>query len=105
MNGTMAVVRCVDLVPHADHGCGRRSPRWKRLMLAALLTAGAGCRPTTDTQATAPAPPEVTISQVVQRPVIDHEDFTGRIDAVESVDIRSRVQGYLDAVHFTDGQE
>jgi RND family efflux transporter MFP subunit len=47
----------------------------------------------------------VTISQVLARSVIDHEEFTGRLEAVESVEVRSRVRGYLDAVHFSDGQE
>lgn len=37
--------------------------------------------------------------------MIDYEEFTGRMDAGETVEIRSRVRGYLDRVNFTDGQE
>src|SRR5262249_32145236 len=52
-----------------------------------------------------PKPPEVTISQVVARPVTDYEEFTGRMDSTQTVEVRARVRGYLNAVHFTDGQE
>lgn len=50
-------------------------------------------------------PPEVTISQVVARSVVDYEEFSGRLDAAKTVDVRARVRGYLKAVHFKDGQE
>lgn len=49
--------------------------------------------------------PEVTISKVVEREIIDYEEFTGRTDAVSNVEVRSRVRGYLNAVRFADGQE
>ena len=52
-----------------------------------------------------PKPPEVTISQMVERSVVDYEEFTGRMAAPADVEIRARVRGYLKAVHFTDGQE
>ena len=52
----------------------------------------------------APPPPAVTISLPVQRKVIEWDEYTGRFDAVASVDIRARVSGYLNEVHFQDGQ-
>jgi len=55
--------------------------------------------------AVTPKPPEVTISQVVERSVTDYEEFTGRLAAKENVEVRARVRGYLKTVHFTDGQE
>jgi multidrug efflux system membrane fusion protein len=53
--------------------------------------------------ATPPPPPKVTVSQPVLREVIEWDEFTGRIEAVESVEIRARVSGYLQSVHFTHG--
>jgi RND family efflux transporter MFP subunit len=50
-----------------------------------------------------PPPPKVTVSQPVARHVVESETYTGRLEAVESVDIRARVSGYLQSVHFTDG--
>jgi RND family efflux transporter MFP subunit len=52
-----------------------------------------------------PAPPDVTVVQPVSREVTDHEDFTGRVDAIENVDVRPRVTGYLTKVAFKDGAE
>src|SRR3954452_13518056 len=55
-------------------------------------------------------PPEakpslVKVSLPVRRTVHDYEEFTGRTDAIESVEVRARVTGWLDSVHFTDGSE
>lgn len=48
-------------------------------------------------------PPAVNVAQVVEQPVREWDEFTGRIEAVDSVEIRPRVTGYLDAIHFTEG--
>jgi RND family efflux transporter MFP subunit len=50
-----------------------------------------------------PPPPKVTVSQPIAREVVEWDEYTGRLEAVESVDIRARVSGYLQSVHFTDG--
>lgn len=47
--------------------------------------------------------PEVTVAQVLLRPVSDSNTFTGRIQAVDSIQIRPRVSGYVDSVHFREG--
>lgn len=75
------------------------------LLLALLAGSGGACRSGPEGAAAAPKPPDVTISQVVQRSVTDYDQFTGRMEAVESVDVRARVRGYLNTVHFVDGQE
>src|SRR3954451_9898241 len=49
------------------------------------------------------APPPVTISCPVEREVIDYANFTGRTAAVDSVELRARVWGYLDKVNFKEG--
>jgi RND family efflux transporter MFP subunit len=55
-------------------------------------------------QSAAPAPPTVTVTNPVQRKVVDQDEYVGRFVAVASVEVRSRLSGYLAAIHFTDGQ-
>jgi RND family efflux transporter MFP subunit len=50
-------------------------------------------------------PPEVDVSLPVTAEVTDYVDFPGRIEAVNSVEIRARVTGYLEAVHFREGSD
>jgi RND family efflux transporter MFP subunit len=64
----------------------------------------AGCGQGAPPQVPAPRPPTVTVANPVQRTVVDQDEYVGRFVPVESVEIRSRLTGYLDAVHFTDGQ-
>ena len=51
----------------------------------------------------APPAPEVTTAEVAVRDLNDWADFTGRLEAVESVEIRARVGGYVEGVHFSEG--
>lgn len=48
-------------------------------------------------------PPQVNVAQVIERRVQDWDEFTGRFQAVESVEIRPRVSGYIDQVAFKEG--
>lgn len=50
------------------------------------------------------APPQVTVSRPLVRDITEWDEYTGRFEAVETVDLRARVSGYLTQVHFTDGQ-
>lgn len=50
-----------------------------------------------------PGPPPVTVSTPVQRDIIEWDEFTGQFAAVDYVEIRARVSGYLTEIHFTDG--
>ncbi len=52
----------------------------------------------------APPPPEVSIANPVKRKLIDRDEYVGRFVAVDAVEIRARVSGYLEKIHFTDGQ-
>ena len=61
-----------------------------------------GCAPGPSVASVA-APPQVTVSRPVERDVTDYEDFTARIAAVDSVEVRARVWGYLDKVNFKEG--
>ena len=49
------------------------------------------------------APPPVTVAKPVVKTIIEHDEFVGRFDSLERVEVRSRVTGYLDSVHFKDG--
>ena len=51
-----------------------------------------------------PAPPAVTVSQPIQRELVEWDEYTGQFAAKENVEIRARVSGYLTEIHFEDGQ-
>src|SRR5690349_24611669 len=63
----------------------------------------AGCGEKTQSQAAAPPPPPVTVAQPVKRTVTDWDEFTGRFEAVEEVQVRARVGGFVNSVEFRDG--
>jgi RND family efflux transporter MFP subunit len=70
----------------------------------AVLLLVVGCSESPQKQASAPPPPAVTVANPVKRVVIDQDEYVGRFVAVDSVEIRARVSGYLDRIDFTDGQ-
>ena len=51
------------------------------------------------------APPQVTVAQVLSKPVTEFDEFTGRFEAIDRVEIRPRVNGYISSVNFTEGSE
>ena len=50
-----------------------------------------------------PAPTEVTVAEVLHRPLHEWQEFSGRLQAVNTVEVRPRVSGYVDSVAFEDG--
>jgi len=67
-------------------------------VLFALLTAcGGGGEPQQF------PPPDVSVATVVRKPVTEWDEFTGRVEAVDTVEIRPRVEGHLEGVHFREG--
>lgn len=72
---------------------------------AALSLAGliAGCSARADQTPPAPPAPAVTTAEVVTRPLRQWDEFTGRVEAIQTVQIRPRVGGYIDSVRFTEG--
>jgi RND family efflux transporter MFP subunit len=68
-----------------------------------LLWLGA-CGKSGDPPQSAPPPPEVDVAAVVEKKVQDWDDFTGKLEAVETVEIRPRVSGYIDQVAFSEGK-
>jgi RND family efflux transporter MFP subunit len=81
--------------------------RFRRVPISAVLILGfssvlVGCvRAPSEAPASDPLP--VTVSHPVERDVTDYADFTGRTAAVDSVEVRARVWGYLDKVNFKEG--
>ena len=70
-----------------------------------LMLGLAGCEPGQPRAAAAPPPPpKVTVAKPTKRLVADHDEYVGRFVAVDAVEVRARVSGYLDAIHFKDGQ-
>jgi multidrug efflux system membrane fusion protein len=76
--------------------------------MLAFALANAGCDQSSGSGAQAQqkgtAPPTVSVSKPVQRDVVEWDEYTGRFDAVETVEVRARVSGYLTEVYFKDGQ-
>jgi membrane fusion protein, multidrug efflux system len=68
--------------------------------LTALLLVSCERAPTSEV----PPPPSVTVAQPLQKQITEWDEFTGRFAAVETVEIRARVSGYVNSVHFKDGQ-
>ena len=73
-----------------------------RYLFLGLCMIVAGCA-RVPSEAPAAAPMPVTVSYPVERDVTDYADFTGRTAAVDSVEVRARVSGYLDQVNFKEG--
>jgi multidrug efflux pump subunit AcrA (membrane-fusion protein) len=89
-----------------NRSAGRR-PQGFRLTIASALVPGlclalAGCAGPL-AEGPAAVPPPVTVSHPVEREVTDYADFTARTAAVDSVELRARVSGYLDRVNFKEG--
>src|SRR3989441_12681918 len=71
--------------------------RWASVAVLCSL-AGCGSSPPP-----AAPPPKVTVVQPVSREVTEWDEYTARLDAVDSVEVRPRVSGYLQSIHFQDG--
>ncbi len=74
------------------------------VVLSASLTFACNQAPQKKQQGAA-APPAVTVAYPVQKKITEWDEFTGRFEAVETVEIRSRVSGFLESKHFNDGQK
>jgi multidrug efflux system membrane fusion protein len=73
------------------------------LALAAALLAG--CQKPDPAANATPPPPTVTVSQPEQKDIVEWDEYQARLEAIDSVEVRARVSGYLKSVHFKDGAE
>jgi len=70
----------------------------------AIIALVAGCGDKDQKPAQAAGGPPVTVAQPLAKKVTDWDEYTGRFVAVQSVELRAQVSGYLDQIKFTDGQ-
>ncbi len=98
------------LAPPADRPRSRHGRSRAVALVVLLALAGSGLWAVGERQsapppvAAAPPPPAVTVSLPLQRTLAQSSDFTGQFSAVDQVDLRAQVGGYLTEIHFTDGQ-
>jgi multidrug efflux system membrane fusion protein len=90
---------------NSDVGGGLGAKRMKHLFfahvgLSLVLLAGIGCKKASGPQQ---APLPVNVVTVIEKEVNEWDEFTGRLEAVESVEIRPRVSGYITEIHFDAG--
>jgi membrane fusion protein, multidrug efflux system len=83
-----------------------RMPAFRRVFAAVVLI---GLMPMVaacgrSQQQAAPPPPKVTVAKPIKRTIVDQDEYVGRFVAIDVVEVRARVSGYLDNVHFEDGQ-
>lgn len=89
--------------PHAR--TGTRLPLSNLLLGAAIAIVVSACSSEAAAPHGAPPPPEVSVAQVLQRDVTQWNDVTGRVAAVETVELRPRVSGYIERVAYREGDE
>jgi multidrug efflux system membrane fusion protein len=85
-------------------------PAWLALAVAASLAAAgsvlylqASAKVAPGKTATVPPAVPVTVATALERRITEWADFSGRLEAIERIDVRSRVSGYIESVHFTPG--
>jgi membrane fusion protein, multidrug efflux system len=71
-------------------------------IVSALLVSN--CRPSAGGPPPSPPPPQVSVVAAAEKEVVEWDEYTGRLDAKESVEVRARVSGYLDQVNFQEGK-
>jgi RND family efflux transporter MFP subunit len=92
--------------PGQAPGVARAMRRWARVLLTSIAVFVAawlvGSSPAAHAQA---GPPVVTVAAPLARKVTQWDEYTGRFEPVERVDVRPRVSGYISKVHFEDGAD
>src|SRR5882672_10884592 len=77
-----------------------RAPAFAIVLLSGVL-AGCDTKPASNAP---PPPPSVTVSQPLQKTITEWDEYTGRFEALATVEVRARVSGFIDSIHFNDGQ-
>jgi membrane fusion protein, multidrug efflux system len=75
-------------------------------LIIALLLAGllSGCDTKPAASTNPPPLPSVTVSKPIQKSITEWDEYTGRFEALKTVVVRARVSGFIDSIHFKDGQ-
>jgi len=74
------------------------------LAIVALLAFAACSRPQQQS-GPPPGPPPVSVAPAIEKAIVESDEFPGRIEAVDQVEVRARVTGYIQSVHFKSGAE
>jgi RND family efflux transporter MFP subunit len=82
-------------------GVGRAQRTCRVLAAIGLFAAFVGCGKSSDQ---APPPPEVMVAEVLHQKITDWDEYSGRFQAIDTVEVRPRVSGYIDQVLFREGQ-
>jgi RND family efflux transporter MFP subunit len=72
-----------------------------RIGILAVAVGSIGCRGSREPPA--PPLPKVTVSRALEREIVEWDEYTGRLQATDSLEVRARVSGYLESIHFGDG--
>jgi RND family efflux transporter MFP subunit len=68
--------------------------------VVALAWFGVGCGRSEDA---GPPAPKVSVARPIVREIVEWDEYTGRLQALDEVEVRPRVSGYVDSIHFADG--
>jgi multidrug efflux system membrane fusion protein len=74
------------------------------LLIAGIATVSLSGHAEKAQAAAAPTATPVSVAAVLERSVTEWDDFSGRVEAVDQVEVRPRISGTIDAVHFQEGQ-
>jgi membrane fusion protein, multidrug efflux system len=72
-------------------------------LTASIALSGCSSSLGKSTAKSTPPAPEVTVAEVLHQPLRDWTEFTGRLEAIQSVEVRPRVSGYIDRIEFQEG--
>lgn len=90
---------------HSQIGSVYRTRSMMRGVLVASMLVLAGCDSGQAGGEQAPPSPEVSIAQVLSKPVQQWDEYTGRVSAIHTVELRARVSGYVQRVAYKEGQD
>ena len=76
--------------------------RWYLVALSLVLS---GCDRKAEPTQASQAPPTVIVARAARQPIVQTAEFVGRVEAIDKVEIRARVTGFLDNHHFQEGQD
>ena len=106
-SSSKAVIACTRLSrSRSARKTNTPSPRVIACLLAGAMSILIGCGDKGHAAGAGqqPPPPGVTLAKVEQNEITDYDEFTGRVDALETVEVRPRISGYLQEVRFQSRQ-
>lgn len=74
------------------------------LLATASICFAGGCQPTASSDTPPAANPSVSVARPLTAPVVEWDEYVGRLEAIEFIEVRARVSGYLESIHFAEGQ-